>query len=285
MAKIIELCGIPGVGKSTIYSALSAAWSKDKEWVPADFLLPKQKINFRNSKDFILSIPKWIGKDIDLRLLKEAGFRFVSQYPDYMNGSWEAVLRNHLSREDRPDVRLKEATRLKKSTEYIQYLKENKSTKYAILDIGGLVQRLDFTWFNSKDIHEDQRELVALLSSMPLPEAVIYMYVDEKTNVERLLNRGRTLAVHKKLTVRELEEFCQKYQQRWSIVCKKLEEKNVPLLKINNQISIPEIKYMINEFVEKLVKSDTPNNNTTTIENVFDFDQHNSLPVKGTSHS
>jgi hypothetical protein len=269
MAKIIELLGIPGVGKSSIYSALSSSWNKDMNWVPADLLLPKQKITFRSPKDFLLSFSKRIGKDINLSLLKEAGFRFVAQYPEYMNGSWDAIHRKHISREDGPDVRLKEATRLKKSTEYIQYISENESLKYAILDIGGLVQRLDFTWFTSKDIVEDQREIVHLLNFMPLPEGVIYIYVDQKINVERLLNRGRTLAVHRNLTGKELEEFCKKYQQRWAFVCDKLEEKNVPLLKIRAQIPIPEIKDRINEFVEKLSKDDRLKLNTATKGNVF----------------
>jgi hypothetical protein len=57
------------------------------------------------------------------------------------------------------------------------------------------------------------------------------------------------------MTGKELEEFCKKYEQRWAIVCDKLEEKNVPLLKIRAQIPIPEIKDRINEFVESLLKT------------------------------
>jgi dephospho-CoA kinase len=255
MSKIIELCGIPGVGKSSVYYAMSKAWNKDKKWVPADFLLPQQKINLRNPKAFVVSLSKRISKVMDAPLLKDAGIRFVEKYPEYINGSWGAINRKHINREDGPDVRLKEASRLKKSTEYIQYLKENKSSKYALLDIGGLVQRLDFTWFNSKDLIEDQREIVSLLGLMPLPEAIIYMYVDEKTNVERLLNRGKRLAIHKKMTDKELQNFCKKYQQRWEFVCNVLNEKNVPLLKIHANKPISDIKVCINEFVEKLLTS------------------------------
>jgi hypothetical protein len=252
MAKIIEFCGIPGVGKSTVYYAMSKAWNKNKNWVPADILLPKHKITLRNPKAFVVSLSKRISKVMDAPLLKDAGIRFVEQYPEYINGSWSAIHRKHFNREDGPDVRLKEASRLKKSTEYIQYLKENKSLKYVMLDIGGLVQRLDFTWFNSKDLIEDQREIISLLGLMPLPEAVIYLYIDEKTNVERLINRGKRLAIHKKMTDIELENFCKKYLQRWEFVCNVLNEKNVPLLKIHANKPISEINICINDFVEKL---------------------------------
>jgi hypothetical protein len=252
MAKIIELCGIPGVGKSSVYSAMSKAWNKNKEWVPADILLPKQKITLRNPNDFVVSLSRRISKVMDVPLLKEAGIRFVEQYPEYINGSWVAINRKHINREDGPDVRLKEASRLKKSSEYIQYLKENKSQKYALLDIGGLVQRLDFTWFTSKDLLEDQKEIIHLLNSMPLPEAVIYFFVEKKINVERLLGRGKRLAIHKKMTDKELDKFCEKYQQRWEFVCNALTNKNVPLLKIQANKPISEIKTSINKFVEKL---------------------------------
>jgi hypothetical protein len=48
LAKIIELGGIPEVGKSSTYCELTSFWNKNHKWIPADFLYPKQTIHLTN---------------------------------------------------------------------------------------------------------------------------------------------------------------------------------------------------------------------------------------------
>jgi len=255
MSKIIELCGIPGVGKSTVYSVLVSTWNKKDKWIPADFLYPKLKIDFKNPRNLISLFAGRIKGNLDLSELNEAGRRFVSEYPKYINHSWDALQRKHSSSKNAPDERFKEVKRLKRSTEYIQYLIENKCSQFAIVDIGGLVQRLDLTWNTSENISDDQKEAVYLLDSMPLPEAVVYMHIDLDKNVERLLNRKKTLARHKNLSAKELEDFCKKYKERWEMILDILMVRKVPVLKIQTDFPVTKIVEQIKEFIDGLYEN------------------------------
>lgn len=215
-------------------------------------MYPKQTIDFTNPKRFILSLTKRGRGSLDLPTVKAAGERFVAQYQEYINSNWEAIQRKHYERDNTPDVRFEEGRRLQRSAEYIQLLNENRSSKYAIVDIGGLVQRLDLRWHTSKSLYEDEKEAVHLLNLMPLPEAVVYIYTDRQKNVERLLTRKRVLGIHKNLSASEFEAFCKKYQERWEMICGILVDRKIPLLKIDSSHKIRTSVEKINEFVENL---------------------------------
>jgi shikimate kinase len=255
VSKIIELCGIPGVGKSTVYSVLVSSWNKKDKWIPADFLYPKQKIDLKSPRNLISLFAGRIKGNLDLSELNETGKRFVSEYPKYMNHSWDAMQRKHSNSKNAPDERFKEVKRLKRSAEYIRYLIENKCPQFAIVDIGGLVQRLDLTWNTSQNISEDHMEAVHLLNSMPLPGAVVYLHIDLDRNVERLLNRNKTLARHKNLSAKELEDFCKKYEERWEIILNLLMDRKVPVLKIKADVPVMRIVEQIKEFVDGLYEN------------------------------
>jgi hypothetical protein len=252
MAKIIELCGVPGVGKSFVYANLVKNGKSKTNWAPADHLYPRKKIEFSSPRNFVRSLVKQVNGNLDADMLKEAGIRFVSKYPEYMNESWEAIQRKHICGKDLPDVRFKEALRLKRSTEFIQYLMENQIARYAIVDIGGLVQRLDFTWVASRSIADDKNEAERLLDLMPLPQAVVYFFADRDTVVKRLSARKRKIAIHKNLSRQELESLCGKYEERWAFVCEMLTQRNVPVLKIDSHTEVEISTDRIDRFVDQL---------------------------------
>jgi thymidylate kinase len=129
---------------------------------------------------------------------------------------------------------------------------ENETSKLAIVDIGGLVQRLDLTWLTSTSIHEDEKEAIHLLNIMPLPAAVVYVHINTDTNVERLQNRKKTLRMHRSLSATELREFCGRYRERWEMVCGLLADRKIPVLKIDSGLEMKENVKKINEFAEAL---------------------------------
>jgi hypothetical protein len=215
-------------------------------------LFPKQKISFNGAKNFVHSLVKKMDKNLDQEILKEAGFRFVARHPNYMDQSWKAIQRKHINGRHLPDVRLKEASRLKRSTEFIQFLLESESAKYAVVDIGGLVQRLDFTWNTSEDIAEDKNEAEHFLEAMPLPQAVVYLFAPRDTVLKRLACRKRKIAIHRTLSMPELEAFCRKYEERWEVVCEMLVQRSVPVLKVNTEKKVEKIAEEINSFITKL---------------------------------
>jgi hypothetical protein len=252
MARIIELCGVPGVGKTSTYSTLKSVWDKNGKWIPAEFLYPRKKVDLKNPKRFVVSLTKKVRGLLEPAELKAAGERFVAAYPEYLDGSWNAIQRKHHQRANTPDNRFEEARRLQRSAEYIQLLNENETSKFAIVDIGGLVQRLDLTWLTSTNIHEDEKEAIQLLKLMPLPAAVVYIHINTERNVERLLGRKKTLGMHRNLTAAELRDFCGKYKERWEMVCDLLADKKIPVLKIDSGLDIEKNVQKIDEFAEAL---------------------------------
>lgn len=252
MAKIIELCGVPGVGKTTTYSELKSVWNKHHKWIPAEFLYPRKKVELKNPKTVFYTLSQRVRGILEHSEVKAAGERFVIENPKYLDSTWNAIHRKHMERGSTPDNRFEEARRLQRSAEFIQLLIENETQKFAIIDIGGLVQRLDLTWYTSKDFREDEKEAIHLLDLMPLPAAVVYISIDLEKNVERLLGRNKTLKIHRNMSARELQEYCKKYRQRWEMICGLLTEKNIPVLRIDSNVDKKKNVKAIDEFVEKL---------------------------------
>jgi thymidylate kinase len=87
-------------------------------------------------------------------------------------------------------------------------------------------------------LNEDKIEALALINLMPLPEAVVYIQVDVEENVKRILNRKKVLPVHKYLSKDELETITRNNHERWRIICEILENKRVPILRINSECNI-----------------------------------------------
>lgn len=120
MGKIIELCGSPGVGKSSIFFELEKRENKKNKWTTASNTNPYGKISLYDFVGSILmkiktGIPQFFTKSndrrslydfarfiyreikngknfVDLDAMKEDGDRFVAQNPNYIEACWGNIL-------------------------------------------------------------------------------------------------------------------------------------------------------------------------------------------------
>src|SRR5687768_6866386 len=106
MAKILEFYGSPGAGKSTIYEELKDKWKKEFNWIPSHHLFPKNKIKFESLRNFLSTLSRLIKNgNVDEVALKEAGDRFVVQYPDFIDAFWNNILLNQMKGYNGLDLR------------------------------------------------------------------------------------------------------------------------------------------------------------------------------------
>jgi len=247
MAKIVELSGPPGVGKTTIYREIKARWKKNNNWIPGSYLCPHPDLSFQYFRMFLSYLPKKLkgkagGTFYDVKMA--ARRRFVEQYPEYMDACWHDLIVKQKKAFNGLDLRLKKAELLGGQIETFQFLRESTTTKTAILE-EGLVHLLDVLSFC-----DTIEEIVQIVDVMPLPDALIYIKTDVSENVRRVMQRGDYISLHTSLDSNQLQNITRRSQQRRELINQVLEARGIPILHINAKVSIKENADQIIAFIE-----------------------------------
>lgn len=255
MARIVELGGPPGVGKSTLFNEMSAQWSIESSWIPAHFLYPQQKLRFDSLSSLLLSFERKFTiseGNVDERELKEYGDRFIAQYPSFINACWNNIFSVHHS-SNGTDLRFDKARYLFDTLQKFQFLAENKINKTSVLD-EGLIHRLANGLYRQKDLDAEKEEIYNLVQVMPLPDAFIYIKTDVEEIARRLYNRKKVIISHKSLSLAELENSCRQSLERMSIVLENVAKRDIPVLHVNSKQEIGKGTRVIIRFIESLNK-------------------------------
>jgi thymidylate kinase len=224
VVRIIEFCGAPGVGKSTVYNLITKQWNSTCAWIPAEQLLPRKKM--------------------DTEALNVAAEIFVKENQDYADACWKNIIHRKRRGPNGADLRFHAVSYWFGIFQKIGMLRQMHSSKWSLID-EGLIQRIDSALYRSTTPLEEKEEIDALLQIMTLPDAIIYLETDVWENVLRLRKRKKILLAHKNLEDEELAFQIKNYQGRWQYVFEKLKEKGIPILQINakenNQKSVATI--------------------------------------------
>jgi len=131
--------GSPGVGKTTIYQQMASEWKKNYKWIPGEFLIPKEKLISQKYTTSILNILRFIflrKEKYDVAAMDEAGVRFVTLYPEYIDKCWNNINCIYKKNENGSDLRFQKISYLYKLIQKIQILRERGSDQIAIVDEG-----------------------------------------------------------------------------------------------------------------------------------------------------
>lgn len=251
MAKIVEMCGAPGVGKSTIFKEIENRKGENRKWATATNLNP-----------FIRkSLPYFVEKVVrainnrksynDSVALKDAGDRFVTQFPEYINACWSNIFYRQNRSFNGLDVRFEKAAFLNRIIQKIQVIRESKSDKIIIID-EGLINLIDRGLHKSANSVGEREEIQNLLELMPLPDALVYIEADIKENAHRLLHREKVRDMHKKLSEKELINCTLECKERLFTTIKILEGKGMPVLYLDSKNAVDFNANKIVEFTESL---------------------------------
>ncbi|MFD2245101.1 AAA family ATPase [Pontibacter ruber] len=258
MARIVEMVGSPGVGKSTIFKAIQAKSKSSFNWEtalepmqqPEAGVIGKLKILFE-----LVMYGKGYVDAVKLKQAKEASDRFVAQYSEYIDACWNNLYHRQRSSNNRLDLRFEKTAFLNRMIQKVQLLRESPNNKTVLIDMG-LVNIVERGLYKSTTASEERLEIRRLLDVMPLPDAVVYIQTDAAENARRLLMRREVRDYHRSLNTEELIQCTVKWQERLNAAIDYLEEKKVPMLHVDSKNPIDENADRIIDFISKPVTPD-----------------------------
>ncbi|MEO6220888.1 MAG: hypothetical protein ABIO81_10700 [Ginsengibacter sp.] len=255
MAKIVELFGPPGVGKTTICKEVEAKWESEYKWIPASNLFPPQKKTAISPKINIAFINKLLRQsNIDYDAIHEVERNFIASHPKLMDAFWKNICYNQKRGFNGIDIRFEKSNFLRKRIQKIQFVSENKTSKICLVD-EGITQMIPGAIYKSKNSAEEQKEIYSIIGMCPLPVAIINIDTDTKEIANRLYQRNKVNPMHKNLTLSELESITELSRERRKIITKILEEAGMPMLKIDSRMNSADnalkiISFLNNEFLK-----------------------------------
>lgn len=254
MSRVIEICGSPGVGKSTIYKEVVKNWNKYDKWIPSEKLYPYKKIKLNNIKSSIRLITELLinRRNIaDLDMMKEAGERFINQNPAYIKAFWKAIYLGNNPISNGKDLKFLSAEFTHIKIQRFQTIIESKSEKIAIMD-EGLIHSIASWIYDANTENEELNKINQLLNLVPLPDALVYIDLDLEKNLERILNRKNLLDRHQSLSLSELKTATLVSRRIRSNAIKILKDKALPVLILNSTNSTKTNAKQIINFANEL---------------------------------
>jgi len=283
MAKIIEICGVPGVGKSTIFSELERIEKSGFNWktisnlnpmgdqsrtefikrIISDILKGKKPRNKRtkaleSNLDYVKRIYRTLKlgrKFVDTYILKEAGIRFTQKYPDYIDACWQNIYFKQAKSSNGLDLRFEKAEFIYLIIKKIQVLMENKSNKVMIID-EGLINMIDRVLYENTDDGSEKIEIEKRVNAMPWPSAIVYLSTSLEEITKRILSRKDIRDMHKNLDHNELITFSENSMKRIEIAINHLRDKGVPVLELDSSNSIQNNTQQIINFTNILASKE-----------------------------
>jgi tRNA uridine 5-carbamoylmethylation protein Kti12 len=214
LAKLVEFCGAPGTGKSTLYKELVTLWMKDSNWIPGKKLYPVEKLKYNDVPGFINSIFLRARKQYNFVEMKSAAKRFIEQNQELMDCCWNNIYYRQKNPFNSEDNRFRATEIWFQIIQKLQVIKESGCRKFAVVD-EGIIQRIDSLLYKSKNLEEEQAEIREIISKIMLPNAIVYIDADVNISISRMKERKKKLPHFEQLSTDELKKIYQDYQQRW----------------------------------------------------------------------
>jgi adenylate kinase family enzyme len=251
LAKLVEFCGAPGTGKSTIYNELISIWKKDSNWIPGENLYPVARLNYKNVSGFINTIFGKAKKQYNFAEMNSAAKRFIVQNEEFMDCCWNNIYYRQKKSFNSEDNRFRAAEIWFKIIQKLQVINESGSCKFAVVD-EGIIQRIDSLLYKSSGAEEEQVEITEIISKIMLPNAIVYIDADVDLSISRMKKRKKKLPQFEQLSTDELKKIYQDYRRRWLYTLELMKEKNIPVLTIDASKEVHQNKRLILEFLENL---------------------------------
>jgi deoxyadenosine/deoxycytidine kinase len=251
MAQIVEFCGAPGTGKSTLYNEVVSLYNKESNWIPGNYLYPLTNLHYKYVPGFITSLILKKRKQYNFAEMNSAAKRFIEQNKELMDCCWSNIYFKQKKSFNSEDNRFRAAEIWFKIIQKLQVIKESGCSKFAVVD-EGIIQRIDSLLYKSRDFEEEQVEIAEIISKIMLPNAIVYIDADVDISISRMKKRKKKLPQFEQLSTNELKKIYQDYQRRWLYTLDLMKEKNIPVLTIDASKEVHQNKKLILEFLGNL---------------------------------
>lgn len=247
MAKLIEFCGAPGVGKTTLYEVLSERWKENYNWMPAHKIYPRKVRRQNPVKKFVSAI---LDREqaVDDKAMRKAGGRFVALYPSYVEQCWAHIMEKEKNGLNGTDQRFEKASHLFKMMQRVQICLENQTTKTVVIE-EGLINGIGNALYVPYPEKVDE-EINKLFDKLPLPNGLIMVEADVNAVVERVKTRKRFVPSFENISQSDLVKAIEDATALRKVTAEIYREKGYPVLHINAAKPVKQNVDTIFEFVK-----------------------------------
>lgn len=254
MAKIIEIAGPAGAGKSTILNSLAQGRKESSEWIFYQKLLPYQKINYLKLSNVVQNLPSLLKKgkgNLDDSALYEAGKRFIMAHESYVDLYWQNLHTNYSRDLNGFDARFDSSAKFYNKIKEYQYIEESKTSKRVLFEEGLIHNLTGRVPIVNGSLQKEKSDIDAFLMVMPLPESLIVIDTDAMIIIERLVKRKKVLPMHRNKSVQELRDLTMIIKERMAYAIEVLLKNGVNVLSIDSQEEVRKNTDKINAFVNQ----------------------------------
>lgn len=246
--EIIEIIGPPGIGKTTLYNALSKKWRPSCYWTYQDELLTTAP-SFSDFNSWIgYRIKKILKKKLSKSVPVEFGVRFAQLHPELAKFCWQQLSDENVYANNKAEMRFRSAFLLYLDFCRYQAIEEKESLTPCVLN-EGLLQK---SFLVQSDLRLMPDLINKYLTLVPLPKAIIYINTEDKELiVERLINREKIIATHLGKSKKELLEDIVKWQYQLELIISRMLDHNVMVYNIDGTRSVKENVLFITKILEK----------------------------------
>lgn len=252
MAKIVELLGPSGVGKSSLYVELQNRWCETDDWaVYHDFIYQRKKMDLVTLALKVKSLWKkthnsdYFWNDGNLKDMQR---EFADRYPEFMSVLMDLVEEHTKEGYSGEDKRFLVMFFSLKSIGRLQAVYEKKKDARTCLIDEALISRI--MHLNSPSFTSSHIE--TYLSAMPLPDGLVYLNAPAEVILERIQKRKRKKlsTIHQGLSDGEIQLYTENTQQLMETVTQLLNQNNIPVLQLDATKPLKELADRTAQFLK-----------------------------------
>ena len=231
----VEIIGVPGSGKSTIFKAACRLWNHKAAWVYFNKLLQPKKPVILSPRSWLKYILNDQSIVFNQNMQEQAGIRFLQQNSDFVDFCWKYINDNVGNARGGFDLRTRAIYYLFKDFCRLQLIHELADVRLCLID-EGILQK-SFLVEGKHDISND--DLSKYINLAPLPRAVFIVEISNPDEIiVRLRGREKNLSIFQGKDDGELKASIRKYQEFFIRLSDILSSKGIEVYKIESDISV-----------------------------------------------
>lgn len=236
MARIVEIVGPSGIGKSYLYNQLRDEWNEKDKWaVYHDFRYERKSRHSFSRPEIIYEYLYNLINRVKYISYKNTGGeqlyhmkKFHEDHMQFVNHTLDII--NRCCREFyKKDNRYLATLYFYKSVEELQAILELNHDKRICLFDEGLLSRIMHL---SSESLTDQ-DMDEYLKYMPVPDGIILLKSDSRRIRENIKKRRRVATIHQGLNDQQLQKYTEKTQYHMEYAARYFREKGVKVMEFN----------------------------------------------------